>query len=171
MTIVTGLWGFVEAYTYFQGDSLKNAIGSYWIGIYLIPLPVALLVGILRTRTKRDQSANISVETRQITREKATADTGKYSKYKGLLWERKRFDFRLPTPLCPHNGCMRPVSHKREYPPRYLVSSNPREMQEFLNKQNTYKNAYHCPVHGELRDVPDIDLEALRREARFELKR
>jgi hypothetical protein len=32
------IWGFLEAYTYFKDDSLRNALGNYWVLIYFFPI-------------------------------------------------------------------------------------------------------------------------------------
>lgn len=160
--LVIGVWGFVEPYTYFQEDKLKNAVGPYWIAIYLLPIPIAYIIEVVRRK---------KIPHQQKYKAKPYTTKKNYFKYKSLLWKPTWFGLRLPIPLCPRENCERPVYHEREYPPRYLISVNLQEMQEFLNKQNTYKNVYRCPVHGELREVPDIDIQDLKREARFELKR
>lgn len=40
---IGAVWGILEAYTYFQGDSLKLALGNYWPIIYALPIFTALL--------------------------------------------------------------------------------------------------------------------------------
>ena len=171
IALVTGTWGFLEAYTYFQGDYLKNMIGPYWVSIYLIPLPIALIVGFIRSKTKNHQTPSKTYINAKKNHLKTNTSKGDFLKYKGVLWKSARFSFQLPVPLCPHEDCERPIYHEREFPPRNLISSNLQEIQEFYNKQNTYKNIYRCPVHGKLLEVPNIELDKLKREAQFELKR
>ena len=38
------IWGFVEGYTYFRGDHLRNLLGPYWILLYGVPALIALIV-------------------------------------------------------------------------------------------------------------------------------
>jgi hypothetical protein len=45
--LVAGIWGFLEAYTYFKGNSLKRTLGPYWVLIYSFPLVLALVIAIL----------------------------------------------------------------------------------------------------------------------------
>ena len=40
---IGAFWGILEAYTYFQGDSLKLALGIYWPVIYALPIFTALI--------------------------------------------------------------------------------------------------------------------------------
>lgn len=47
-TFVAGIWGFLEAYTYFRGDYLREIVGSYWIFIYSLPLLPAIIIGIVK---------------------------------------------------------------------------------------------------------------------------
>jgi len=42
-----GGWGILEAYTYFSPDSLKRIVGSFWVLIYIIPLPIAVFVAFI----------------------------------------------------------------------------------------------------------------------------
>lgn len=51
------IWGFTQAYTYFQGEHLKQVMGSGWILLYAVPLPVALLFA-LRKGVGEDQLHN-----------------------------------------------------------------------------------------------------------------
>src|SRR6266508_3915474 len=47
LTLVAGIWGFGEAYTYFKDDSLKQILGStWWIIYYLLPLIGAVLIAL-----------------------------------------------------------------------------------------------------------------------------
>ncbi|MBN1452354.1 MAG: tetratricopeptide repeat protein [Anaerolineales bacterium] len=53
IAFVAGIWGFVEAYTYFENDSLKNMLGSYWwVVYYLVPLIIALFIAVLRNKSE-----------------------------------------------------------------------------------------------------------------------
>lgn len=56
-SIPSGIWGSVEAITYFTGDWLKNFLGSYWLIIYVIP-GTLLIFFIVRNlnRTEDDES-------------------------------------------------------------------------------------------------------------------
>lgn len=35
---VGALWGLLEGYTYFKGDTLKTVLGAYWLLLYIFPL-------------------------------------------------------------------------------------------------------------------------------------
>jgi hypothetical protein len=48
VTLVAGIWGFIEAYTYFQGACLKQLLGPYWVLLYTLPLPVAFIVALAK---------------------------------------------------------------------------------------------------------------------------
>ena len=41
VAVVGSVWGFMEGYTYFTGDDLKNRIGDYWF-ILLYGLPFVI---------------------------------------------------------------------------------------------------------------------------------
>jgi len=86
---------------------------------------------------------------------------GKYFRYKGLSWKRGRFGFHNPTPVCPIDHCLRPVDCFRINPPQYLISADVREMQDFLNKQNTFRFIYRCPLHGDIQGTPNESLNDL----------
>ncbi len=45
--LVGGAWGILGAYTYFRPDSLKCIVGSFWVLIYIIPLPIAVYVAFV----------------------------------------------------------------------------------------------------------------------------
>jgi hypothetical protein len=46
--LVAGIWGFVEASTYFTGDYLKQLLGSnWWVFYYLVPLFIAFVAASL----------------------------------------------------------------------------------------------------------------------------
>ena len=56
LTLVAGTLGFVEAYTYFEDDSLKQMLGSkWWIIYYLLPLIVAVLIAARRNAKEETQ--------------------------------------------------------------------------------------------------------------------
>jgi hypothetical protein len=40
------IWGFLEAYTYFQDDRLKKVLGPYWWIVYVFPLFISLFMAI-----------------------------------------------------------------------------------------------------------------------------
>jgi len=62
IVVITAEWSLVQAYTYFQGDSLKTIIGNYWIALfYTLPLIIALCVAIIRVVSLR-KNANIVKE-------------------------------------------------------------------------------------------------------------
>jgi hypothetical protein len=43
--LVAGIWGFVEASTYFSGDYLKQLLGSnWWVFYYVLPVLIAFVV-------------------------------------------------------------------------------------------------------------------------------
>jgi hypothetical protein len=44
------LWGFLEAFTYFQGNKLKHIIGPYWVLMYIAPLFSSFLIIYVRYR-------------------------------------------------------------------------------------------------------------------------
>ena len=42
--LIVWIWGFVQAYTYFKGDSLKHLFSSdWWIYYYVVPFLMAIL--------------------------------------------------------------------------------------------------------------------------------
>jgi hypothetical protein len=53
IVLVLGIWGFIEAYTYFEGDHLKQIVGPYWWALYGVPIPVALCVALWRDKPER----------------------------------------------------------------------------------------------------------------------
>ena len=62
IVVITAEWSLVQAYTYFQGDSLKTIVGNYWITLfYTLPLIIALCVAIIRVASLR-RSAKIVKE-------------------------------------------------------------------------------------------------------------
>ena len=49
ISLVGGIWGFVEAYTYFRGDALRQLLGSsWWLLYYVIPALIAFSSATLR---------------------------------------------------------------------------------------------------------------------------
>ena len=53
LALVAGIWGFVEASTYFTGDYLKQQLGSnWWVLYYVLPLFIAFVV-VRLTYTKK----------------------------------------------------------------------------------------------------------------------
>src|SRR6266496_5213515 len=56
LTLVAGIWGFGEAYTYFKDDSLKQILGSkWWIIYYLLPLIGAVLIALSKNAKEEAQ--------------------------------------------------------------------------------------------------------------------
>ncbi len=51
--LVAGIWGFLEAYTYFQDDHLKKVLGPYWWIIYVLPLFISLFMAIGVTKSEK----------------------------------------------------------------------------------------------------------------------
>jgi hypothetical protein len=44
VTLVAGIWGFVEAATFFAGDYIKQLLGSnWWVLYYVLPLLIAFV--------------------------------------------------------------------------------------------------------------------------------
>lgn len=151
IVVITAEWSLVQAYTYFKGDSLKTIVGDNWVMLfYTIPLIIAICIATVRIVILR-RNIKIEEETEIIHRPSISVlGRKKYFDYKGLLWEPRHFSFQNPIPVCPTEGCHRPIDCFRINPPQYLISSNLTEMQEFLDKQNTYKYVYKCPLHGEI---------------------
>ncbi len=53
IALVTGVWGFVEASTYFAGDYVKQLLGAnWWVLYYVLPLFIAFVAARL-THTKK----------------------------------------------------------------------------------------------------------------------
>lgn len=52
--IVIAIWGFLDAYTYFIDDKLKELLGSYWLLLYGIPLIPALIIALLNSKDERN---------------------------------------------------------------------------------------------------------------------
>jgi hypothetical protein len=50
---VGSIWGFLEAYTYFQDDRLKQIVGPYWWAIYVVPFLMALAVAFVTSKSER----------------------------------------------------------------------------------------------------------------------
>jgi hypothetical protein len=48
IVLVTGVWGFVEAATFFAGDYLKQLLGpNWWVFYYVLPLFIAFVAARL----------------------------------------------------------------------------------------------------------------------------
>jgi len=58
LAIVAGIWGLVEAYTYFQGAQLKELLGDLWLMFYGLPIPVAFILGYF-TATEHPSPARV----------------------------------------------------------------------------------------------------------------
>jgi predicted NACHT family NTPase len=57
LALVAGIWGFVEASTYFAGDSLKQLLGpNWWVLYYVLPLLIAF-VAATQTNAKEETPA------------------------------------------------------------------------------------------------------------------
>ena len=174
IAVITAEWSLVQAYTYFQGDSLKIMVGKYWVALfYTLPLAIALYTAIVRILSLRKNAGNIKEI--DIIHEPSTLVVSrkneKYFSYKGLLWRPGRFGFQNPSPVCPIKDCQRPIDCFRINPPQYLISAKMREMQDFLNKQNTYRFVYRCPLHGDIQSGSNESLKDLIKQARYEKNR
>ena len=167
VVLVTSIWGFIEAYTYFQGDSLKRMLGGNWVWLYILPSIISVFISVVRVVPHKTDTEN----SRQRDISASNQNAGKYFKYKGLLWKRGRFRFQNPTPICPIDNCYRPIGSYRINPPQYLMSNDIREMQDFLNKQSTYHYVYKCPLHGEIQNASNESLNDLTRQAKHEQNR
>lgn len=51
--IVGAVWGFLEAYTYFKDEELKQILGPYWLLIYSVPIIIALCTAFLNIKVHR----------------------------------------------------------------------------------------------------------------------
>ncbi|MEP7136359.1 MAG: hypothetical protein ABI904_15630 [Chloroflexota bacterium] len=173
IVVITAEWSLVQAYTYFQGDSLKTIVGNYWITLfYTVPLIIALCAAIIRIVSLRRNAK--TVKEIDITHKPdffIIRKKEKYFSYKGLLWKPGRFRFQNPTPVCPEEDCQRPVDCFRINPPQYLISANVTEMQDFLNKQNTPTFVYRCPLHNNIPTAPNESLMNLTKQAKYEQSR
>ena len=72
IVLVTGVWGFVEAATFFAGDYLKQLLGSkWWVLYYVLPLFIAFSATALTNKKEEtqaeslDQSHQASLESRK----------------------------------------------------------------------------------------------------------
>ena len=174
IAVITAEWSLVQAYTYFQGDSLKIMVGKYWIALfYTLPLTIAFCIAIVRILSLR-KNAKIIKEIDIIHKPNTwvvSQKNEKYFSYKGLLWKPGYFKFQNPIPVCPQEDCQRPIECFRISPPRHLISADLKEMQDFLNKQNTYKFVYRCPLHGDIQGGPNEPINDLIKQARYEQNR
>lgn len=67
IALVAGIWGFVEAYTYFESDSLKQLLGSnWWIYYYLLPLFIAFSVATLTNAKLETQAETLDQRNRRV---------------------------------------------------------------------------------------------------------
>ena len=66
LAIVAGIWGFLEAYTYFEGDSLRELLGPYWLAIYGLPLFFAFTIAALRTNTPDSPAETLDQRNRRV---------------------------------------------------------------------------------------------------------
>jgi len=173
LALVTAIWGFVEAFTYFQGDSLKRMLGGNWVWLYILPFVISLCVALVRivSNKKIDEIPKEIDSAHKSDIPISIRNSGNYYKYKGLLWKRGRFRFQNPTPTCPIANCYRPADCFRINPPQHLISSDMREMQDFLKNRNTYRFVYRCPLHGDIESVPSESLQGLTRQAKYEQNR
>jgi hypothetical protein len=156
--VIGGIADLLGLYTFFQNDIRILAI--------IILVVVVVVSGFFYFRSRHSEHIVESKPTSlpEITKEDSII-------YKGLLWKPTWLGLRYPIPLCPIRNCERPVFSKEQYPPQYLISRDPREMQEFLDRQGTIEHVFSCPIHGELPRVPNEHPGDLQNEAKYELKR
>ena len=125
IAVITAEWSLVQAYTYFQGDSLKIMVGKYWVALfYTLPLTIATCIAIVRILSLR-KNARIIKEIDVIHKPSAlvvSRKNEKYFSYKGLLWKPRHFGFQNPIPVCPIEDCQRPIDCFRINPPQYLLA-------------------------------------------------
>lgn len=85
--------------------------------------------------------------------------------YKGLVWKTSLFGTK---PCCPK--CFREVDCYQEASPQAIISRNPAEIQEYINRAGKYNYSYKCRIHGVLPEVPNLSINDLANEAKDELK-
>jgi len=73
-TFVGSIWGFLEAYTYFRGNSLKKALGPYWVLIYSLPLLVAFVIALVSLKSGFEKHRGEVSQTILVERESTTGD-------------------------------------------------------------------------------------------------
>jgi len=173
IALVTATWGFIEAYTYFQGDGLKRMLGENWVLLYILPAVISFFIATIRIFLFQK---NVNLNDERIFNRTPDVSIsnqiiGKYFRCKGLLWKPGRFSFQNPTPVCPRKDCYRPIDCFRINPPQYLISADLREMQDFVNKHNTFRFVYRCPLHGDIANAPNESLQELIRQAKDEQNR
>ena len=67
LALVAGIWGFVEAYTYFEWDSLKQLFGfNGWIYYYIIPLFIAILSAVWAQSSESGQAESLDQRNRRV---------------------------------------------------------------------------------------------------------
>ncbi|MBN2443612.1 MAG: hypothetical protein JXJ04_19790 [Spirochaetales bacterium] len=59
---VGALWSFLEGYTYFKNNVLKNFLGSFWILIYIIPLVTTTIYILVRKAGKNNEAGKDDIE-------------------------------------------------------------------------------------------------------------
>jgi hypothetical protein len=67
---VASVWGILEAYSYFQGDLLKQQLGSNWIWIYVGSLPVAIILSLQKVREENRSITSLHVPESHSQQEK-----------------------------------------------------------------------------------------------------
>lgn len=63
---IGAFWGILEAYTYFQGDSLKLVLGIYWPVIYILPIITSLIFANSRDNIPNHNSHEAVIKGRKI---------------------------------------------------------------------------------------------------------
>lgn len=67
LALVAGIWRFVEAYTYFKGDTLKQLLGSnWWLYYYVLPLFIAFSIGTLRNAKEETPTETLDQRNRRV---------------------------------------------------------------------------------------------------------
>ena len=65
-TSAGAIWGAVEAYTYFEGESLKRQLGSYWPLLFVVLPGILAIIAGLRTDSKKPQEAEVKRSLRVV---------------------------------------------------------------------------------------------------------
>jgi len=67
LALVGGIWGLVEAYTYFESNSLKQSLGSYWwIYYYVVPLFIAILFAVWMNSSETREAESLDQHNRRV---------------------------------------------------------------------------------------------------------
>ena len=91
-----------------------------------------------------------------------------FEKHYGLRWKRPIFPLVNPQPYCSHSDCECKVFCTVTPPkPTQIIAS----FNDMKNLDSRYHYRYECPKHGILSDIPDEDIEWLRKKAREVLKK